>query len=99
MLFVVDGSFAAKRTSLMLTAPNIDLLDSEAQYINKVLAHGRWNRELTDTRTMELFGQVEKNVTSAPYGSTDVGGTGPASWPIRFRILSSGLGTSLYVGA
>lgn len=62
LLFIVDGSFAAKRTLAdYATAPDIDLLDSEAHYINKVLAHGRWNRQLTDSWTMELFGQVEKN--------------------------------------
>ena len=58
LLFIVDGSFAAKRTLAdYATRTDIDLLDSEAQYINKVLAHGRWNRQLTDSWTMELFGK------------------------------------------
>ena len=83
-LWVVDGSFAAKRTLAdYLDAPDTTLLDEDAQYINKILSHLRYNLNLTSHIVLEVFGQIEKN-DFLLMDRRLLGGIGP-----RFTLLNN----------
>ena len=74
---VTSGRIAAKRTlSDYAESPDIDLMDEDARYSNKMLAHLRYNRDLKERLTWEVFGQVQKD-SFILLSQRLLGGTGP----------------------
>ena len=62
VFWVLNARFASKRTQAdLLTDPDIDLWDDEAQFANLMLQHLRYNRKLSEAWWWEAFTQFEFN--------------------------------------
>ena len=92
LLLVVDGAFASKRTlSDYEEDSDTDLLSADARFINKILAHGRFNHDLGSRLSLEIFSQAEKNEFLL-MDRRLLAGVGPRMVPLDSEQISLAMG-------